>query len=62
MRHNIHIFEINPVTGTCVAATHENTKVLRKEKHCYIPALNRKDALTKFFKIVSEQLKEINAH
>lgn len=69
------LFEINPFSGTCVEAVYEKTdavfplnnknvakrsKVLTKQNHVYVSALNRKNALTKFFKMVSEQLKHIN--
>lgn len=69
------LFEINPFVGTCVEAVYEKTdavfplsdkgniakrkKVLAKENHVYVSALNRKNALTKFFKMAKEQLKYI---
>ena len=69
------LFEINPFSGTCVEAVYEKTdaafplknnvsvakkrKVLTKQNHVYVSALNRKNALTKFFKMVKEQLKHI---
>lgn len=69
------LFEINPFSGTCVEAVYEKTdavfplknnvtiakknKVLTKRNHVYVSALNRKNALTQFFKMVGEQLKQI---
>jgi len=70
--HKGHIlFEINPFTGSCIPAVYESIdveigvavcvrkKVLKKDKHVYVSALNQKNALKQFFKKAKIQLEYI---
>lgn len=62
------LFEINPITGKCKEAVYEKTdvefgkngmvhkKVIRNNGCVYISALNKKNALIKFFKMVGRQM------
>lgn len=67
--HKGHVlFEINPITGKCKLAEYESIdaklnggisrKVVAKDGCVYVSALNKKNALIKFFKMVSKQMEK----
>lgn len=70
--HKGHVlFEINPITGKCKLAEYETSsvtirgkiskKVIANHGCVYVSALNKKNALIKFFKMVGKQIEKMNA-
>lgn len=68
--HKGHIlFEINPVTGKCKLAEYESVdvglkgdihkKVVAHQNCIYVSALNKKNALIKYFKMVGKQIEKM---
>lgn len=63
------LFEINPLVGTCILAEYESInaklnggvskKVIAKDGHIYVSALNRGNALKRFFKMAKKQMEGI---
>ena len=71
IQHKGHtLFEINPVTGKCKVAEYEQVdatlsgsvhkKVIAHQNCVYVSALNKKNALIKYFKMVGKQIERMN--